>query len=167
MYPQVFADYETTRETYSNLTPLPTTAFFYGLHVGEEVTVEIDPGKVLFIKLISIGEPNVEGIRTLFYELNGMPREAQVVDRSLKIVTVARLKGDPNDRSQACAPMPGLVTELHVAIGDKVAEGDKLLTLEAMKMLTSVGANQAGTVKEFHVAKGDAVESDDLLVVIE
>ncbi len=167
MYPQVFADYDTARRTYSNLTPVPTTAFFYGLKPGEEITVEIDPGKKLFIKLISIGEPNVEGARTLFYELNGMPREAQVVDRSLKIETVARLKGDPNDPNHACAPMPGLVTEVNVAKGDEVNEGDKLITLEAMKMLTSVGANQAGVVKTIHVAKGDTVESDDLLVEIE
>jgi pyruvate carboxylase len=167
MYPQVFADYEETRRTYSNLTPVPTTAFFYGLQTSEEITVEIDPGKKLFIKLISVGEPNLEGIRTLFYELNGMPREAQVVDRSLKIVTVTRLKGDPTDPAHACAPMPGLVTEVNVAKGDKVNEGDKLATLEAMKMLTSVGANQAGVVKAIHVDKGDTVESDDLLVEIE
>ena len=167
MYPAVFAEFEKSRKNYANLTPLPTTAFFYGLQIGEEVAVEIDPGKILFIKLISIGEPNVEGIRTIFYELNGMPREAQVTDRSLKIETIARLKGDPNDRAQACAPMPGLVTEVHAVIGDRVAEGDKLLTLEAMKMLTSVGANQAGKVKAIHVGKGDAVESDDLLVEIE
>ena len=96
-----------------------------------------------------------------------MPREAQVVDRSLKIEIITRLKGDPNDPTHACAPMPGLVTEVNVSEGDEVNEGDKLITLEAMKMLTSVGANQAGVVKAIHVAKGDAVESDDLLVEIE
>ena len=96
-----------------------------------------------------------------------MPREARVVDRSLKVVSVARLKGDPSNKAHVCAPMPGLVTDVNVAVGIKFEEGDKLISLEAMKMLTSIAANNAGTVKEIHVAKGETVESDDLLMVIE
>jgi len=120
------------------------------------------------VKLISKAEADEAGNVNCFYELNGMPREAVVPDRSKAGgAAPARRKGDPADASQACAPMPGMVSEVSVSVGDKVEEGDKLMVLEAMKMLTSVGAGQAGTIKEILAAKGDAVSSDDLLVIIE
>ena len=56
MYPQVFADFMAFRSKYDDLSTLPTPAFFYGLHIGEEIEIEIDTGKILIIKLISIGE---------------------------------------------------------------------------------------------------------------
>ncbi|MES2997068.1 MAG: pyruvate carboxylase [Verrucomicrobiota bacterium] len=165
MYPQVFADFTAFRRKYDDLGSLPTPAFFYGLHIGEEIEVEIDPGKILIIKLISIGEPDSLGNRALFYELNGMPRESIVVDKSLGgSVKAAREKGDPLAPDQACAPMPGMVTEVAVAPGQEVKAGDKLLVLEAMKMLTTVSANADGTIKDVLVKKGDQVDSDDLLI---
>ncbi|GAA5480891.1 pyruvate carboxylase [Haloferula sargassicola] len=165
MYPQVFSDFQASLAKYDDLSDLPTPSFFYGLSTGEEIEVEIDPGKTLFIKLVSIGEADSEGRRTLFYELNGMPRESLVTDTSLaKPGGSARAKGDPGDSSQSCAPMPGMVSEVAVSPGQEVAEGDKLVTLEAMKMLTTVSAAKAGTVKEVLVKKGDQVDSDDLLV---
>ncbi len=167
MYPEVFEEFLASRAKYFDLTPLTTTAFFYGLQIGEEISVEIATGKTLFIKLISIGEADSEGRRTLFYELNGMPREALVVDRSLKIVSSARPKGDPADPLQICAPMPGMVTDVVVSPGQEVKAGDKLITLEAMKMLTTVSATSDGLVKSLSVAKGDQVDTGDLMVRLE
>ena len=96
----------------ATVSGLPTTAFFYGLSIGEEIEVEIDRGKVLFIKLISIGEADEQGRRSVFYELNGMPRESQVVDKSLAPRdAVTKPKGNPSDPLQAVAPMPGMITE--------------------------------------------------------
>ncbi len=165
MYPQVFADFTAFRKKYDNLSSLPTPAFFYGLQIGEEIEVEIDTGKILIIKLISIGEADSAGRRALFYELNGMPRESIVTDNSLKSVSIAsRPKGDPDDPAQACAPMPGMVTEVAVSNGQEVKAGDKLVVLEAMKMLTTVSAGADGTIAEILVKKGDQVDSDDLLV---
>lgn len=167
MYPQVFAEFQAFCSQYEDLSGLPTPAFFYGLHIGEEIEIEIDPGKTLIIKLISIGEPDDEGRRALFYELNGMPRESMVADHSLKSVAkAARVKGDPADPGQASAPMPGMVTEVAVSPGQEVQEGDKLVVLEAMKMLTTVSASRDGTVKSVLIKKGDRVDSDDLLVVL-
>ncbi|MFT4176798.1 MAG: pyruvate carboxylase [Luteolibacter sp.] len=167
MYPQVFEDFNRFRSQYDDLSGLPTPAFFYGLQIGEEIEVEIDPGKILIIKLISIGEPDTEGRRAVFYELNGMPRESIVADKSLKTsAKFTRLKGDPNDPLQACAPMLGMVTEVAVAPGQPVKTGDKLVVLEAMKMLTTVSANTDGIVSEILVKKGDPVDSDDLLVTL-
>lgn len=168
MYPQVFADYDQFVSTYGEVTGLPTPAFFYGLSVGEEIEVQIDRGKLLFIKLIGIGEADDEGQRTVFYEFNGMPRESQVLDRALAPKnSTGRPKGDPKDPLQAIAPMPGMVTELLVGVGTKVKAGEPLITLEAMKMLTTISANTDGTVAEIFVKKGDSVSTDDLLAKLE
>ncbi len=165
MYPQVFADFMAFRTKYDDLSSLPTPAFFYGLHIGEEIEIEIDTGKILIIKLISIGEADSAGRRALFYELNGMPRESIVADNSLKSVsTASRVKGEPNNPAHACAPMPGMVTEVAISPGQEVKAGDKLVTLEAMKMLTTVSASADGVISEVLVKKGDQVDSDDLLV---
>ncbi|MES2477042.1 MAG: pyruvate carboxylase [Verrucomicrobiota bacterium] len=167
MYPQVFAEFTAFRTKYDNLSSLPTPAFFYGLQIGEEIEIEIDTGKILIIKLISIGEADGAGRRALFYELNGMPRESIVTDNSLKsISTASRRKGNPGDISHACAPMPGMVTEVAVSVGQEVKAGDKLITLEAMKMLTTVSAGADGTIAEVLVKKGDSVDSDDLLAML-
>ena len=94
-----------------------------------------------------------------------MPRESVVLDNSLKSVSKAsRVKGEPGNLAQACAPMPGMVTEVAVSTGQEVKAGDKLVVLEAMKMLTTVSASTDGTVGEILVQKGDQVDSDDLLV---
>ena len=168
MYPQVFADFDQFTATYGEVSDLPTPAFFYGLSIGEEIEVEIDPGKVLFIKLISIGEADDQGRRSIFYELNGMPRESQVVDKSLAPKdTVTKAKGDASDPLQAVAPMPGMITDLAVGVGTKVKAGDPIVTLEAMKMLTTVSAGTDGTVTEILVKKGDSVATDDLLARLE
>jgi pyruvate carboxylase len=164
MYPQVFADFVSFRTKYDDLSGLATPAFFYGLQVGEEAEVGIDPGKTLFVKLVSIGEADAEGRRTLFYELNGMPRESVVQDKSrVSSQSTARQKGTPGDPAHICAPMPGMVTEVAVSPGQEVKAGDKLIVLEAMKMLTTVSAASDGIVKELLVKKGDQVDSDDLL----
>jgi pyruvate carboxylase len=165
MYPQVHEDFLAFRSRYDDLSALPTPAFFYGLHIGEEIEIEIDPGKILIIKLISIGEADGNGRRALFYELNGMPRESVVADKSLASVSKAtRIKGDSNNPAHAIAPMPGMVTEVAVSPGQLVKAGDKLVVLEAMKMLTTVSASTAGTIAEVLVKKGEQVDSDDLLV---
>jgi len=167
MYPQVYQGLVKSLREYDDLSCLPTTAFFYGLQLNEEISVEIDPGKVLFIKLLSIGEPDHQGMRTIFYELNGMPREAQVVDKSKATKELARVKGDPNNPGDVVAPMPGLVSEVNATVGEKVEEGEKLVTLEAMKMLTGLSAGKSGIIKEVLVLEGETVETNDLLVRIE
>jgi pyruvate carboxylase len=94
-----------------------------------------------------------------------MPRESIVADKSLKEVSKAsRIKGEPSNPAHACAPMPGMVTEVAVSTGQEVKAGDKLVTLEAMKMLTTVSAGSDGIIGEILVKKGDQVDSDDLIV---
>ncbi len=168
MYPQVFADFNEFLTSYDRVSGMPTTAFFYGLSVGEEIAVEIAKGKVLFIKLIGQSEADNEGRVNVFYELNGMPRESQVVDHSnVPTDLVLRQKGDQNDPLQVVAPMPGMVSELAVKMGSKIEEGEPVVTLEAMKMLTTISAGQSGKIAEVFVSKGETVESGDLLARIE
>ncbi len=164
MYPQVFADFAKFQREFSDVSCVPTPAFFYGLKPGEEVSIEIDAGKVLFIKLINVGTPDKDGRRVVTYELNGYPREAVVVDKNLSKTVKARAKADPGDAMQIGAPIPGMVTALSATVGGKVAKGDKLATLEAMKMQTNILAPADGVIAEVLVTVGDTVESSDLIV---
>jgi pyruvate carboxylase len=164
MYPEVFADYAKKVHASGDLSVLPTPAFFYGMKLGQEVSVEIEPGKTLFIRLMNIGAVDAEGKRAVTFELNGMSRQLSIVDKSVKPTVKARVKADPAKPTEVGAPIPGLVTALSVSVGAKVAKGDKLVTLEAMKMQTTIYAPVAGLVSELAVQVGDAVESKDLLL---
>ncbi len=164
MYPSVFADFAKFQREFSDVSCLPTPSFFYGLKPGEEISVSIETGKVLFIKLINVGTADNEGRRVISYELNGMPREAIVQDKSVAPKTKSRVKSDVADHLQLGAPIPGMITALSVSVGSKVLKGDKLVTLEAMKMQTTIYAQQDGVVSELLVAVGDSAEAGDLLV---
>jgi len=142
---------------------LPTPAFFYGLRPGEEISVEIEQGKTLFIKLINIGSADKDGRQIVSFELNGMPRETAVIDRSLATKAVSRAKADAANTDEIGAPIPGMVTWTGPGSGAKVAKGDKLLVLEAMKMQTTVYAPRDGVIGELLVAVGDIVDGQDLL----
>ena len=166
MYPAVFADFAKHLATYSDVSVLPTQAFFYGLKPGEEISVNIEEGKVLIIRLISIGAPDKDGRRTISYELNGIGRETFILDKSISPKTKARPKADLADLTHVAAPIPGLIATLSVSVGSKVAKGDKLLMMEAMKMQNTVYAPCGGVVAELHVALSDTVESKDLLIKI-
>jgi pyruvate carboxylase len=166
MYPQVFADFAKHAAAYGDVSVLPTPAFFYGLRPGEEISVSIEEGKVLIIRLISVGQPDKDGRRAISYELNGIARETYIVDKSISPKSKARPKADLADPRQVAAPIPGLIAQLSVSVGSKVAKGDKLLMMEAMKMQNTVYAPVDGVVAELHVALGDTVESKDLLLVV-
>ncbi len=143
---------------------LPTPVFFYGMEPGEEISVDIEPGKTLIIKFLTVGDPHPDGRRLVFFELNGQPREVVVLDRSLAAEVRTPPKAEPGNPNQVGAPMPGLVVQRAVAAGEQVAAGQKLFTLEAMKMETTLYAEQAGRVAEVLVRPGTQVEAGDLLL---
>ena len=167
MYPQVFEEFVSFSKDHSDVSVLPTTAFFYGLCQGEEIQVHIQAGKTLFIKLMHITEPNKDGERTIVFELNGVTRHLKVLDKSIRVEKKSRPKADKSNDRHIGAPMPGLVASLAVSLGQKVAEGEAILTLEAMKMYTTITAPAAGTIIELHVEAGETVESGDLLACLE
>ena len=167
MYPDVYLKFAKARAQYGELEILPTPQFFYGMQRGDEVTVELEPGKTLYIKFLTVSEPHLDGTRTVFFELNGLPREVSVRDKSLKNTAPERTKADPAIEGHVPAPIPGAVTSIFVDLNQPVQKGEKLLVLEAMKMQTTVTAPIAGKVKRKLVQIGESVDSKDLLIVIE
>ena len=167
LYPQVFSDFAEHQRKYTNTSVLPTPAFLYGLEPNEEIAVEIEPGKTLIIRFLTVSEPHDDGRRTVFFELNGQPREVSIVDGALEPESPTHPKADPANAGHVPASMPGMVFNVAVKQGDAVAPGQKLLTLEAMKMQTAITAPVEGRVADVHVRAGTQVETGDLLVTID
>ena len=167
LYPQVFSDYEKHLQKYDNTSVLPTPAFFYGLQSGEEISVEIEAGKTLIIRYLTTGEAREDGTRTIFFELNGQPREVVVADRSLEGKLHKQPKADPDDPDHVAAPMPGKVSNVAVKKGQAVKAGERLLSIEAMKMETAVYCPRDAKVVDVLVKPGSVVGARDLLIVLE
>jgi len=164
IYPRVFPDLAAHERTYADTSVLPTPLFFFGPEPGAENLVEIEPGKTLIVKLLTVGEAHTDGKRTVFFELNGQPREVEVVDRSLASAVRETPKADPTDPNQVGSPLPGLVVGVAVVAGDAVRKGQKLLSIEAMKMETTLYAERPGRVAEVITAVGRQVQTGELLV---
>ena len=164
LYPRVFPDLAKHMVAFGDTSVLPTPVFFFGPEIGAEHPVEIEAGKVLIVKLLAIGEPHLDGTRTAFFELNGQPREVVIADRSLASAVREAPKADSGDPNQIGSPLPGLVVGVAVGPGDAVRKGQKLLTIEAMKMETTLYAERPGRVDEVHASVGLQVRAGDLLV---
>ena len=167
LYPKVYRDFADHQSKYSDTSVLPTPVFFYGQEVGEEIAVDIERGKTLIVNFLTVGEPHSDGKRTVFFELNGQPRDVNVVDRTLEPETLAAVQADPDDPKQIGASMPGMVVDVAVQVGRTVAQGDKLLSLEAMKMETTLYAERDGKVAEVLVYRGSQVAPGDLMIRLE
>jgi pyruvate carboxylase len=164
MYPRVFPDLAAHQRAYSDTSVLPTPLFFFGPEMGVEMPVELEPGKTLIVKLLAVGEPHADAKRNVFFEVNGQPREVVVADRSLASVVREAPKADPNDPDQIASPLPGLIVGLAIAEGDPVRKGQKLLSIEAMKMETTLYAERPGRIAEILTAVGRQVETGELLI---
>jgi pyruvate carboxylase len=167
MYPKVFADYAADRTAFGDVSALPTAVFFYGMDPGQEINIDIERGKTLIVSYVTTSDPHEDGTRTVFFELNGQPRPIRVTDRSQVAKRPPRRKVEPGNATHVGAPMPGTVATVAVHIGHKVGKGDALLTLEAMKMETTLRSERDGTIKEVLARPGLQVDTKDLLVVFE
>lgn len=167
LYPKVFLDYQKKYEQYGNVSVLDTPTFFFGMRLGEEIQVEIEQGKTLMVKLVSIGEPQKDGTRVVYFELNGQPREVNIKDENVKSDVVTKPKMDATNPTHIGATMPGTVIKVLVEKGEKVSKGDHLMITEAMKMETTVQAPFSGTVKNIHVAAGEGIATGDLLIEVD
>lgn len=166
MYPQVFLDYQTAYNMFADVTMLDTPTFFSGMRLGETINVEIEKGKILIIRLDEIGEPDIEGNRTLFFNLNGQRREVLIKDTAIKSAIQTKRKAEPTNKEQIGATMPGSVLEIFVKKGDRVKLGDTLMVTEAMKMETAIEARYDGEVKHIYVEAGETIAQDDLLIEV-
>ncbi|AEH48725.1 pyruvate carboxylase [Parageobacillus thermoglucosidasius] len=164
LYPKVFLEYAETVKKYGDISVLDTPTFLYGMRLGEEIEVEIEKGKTLIVKLVSIGQPQADGTRVVYFELNGQPREVIIRDESIKSAVVERIKADRTNPNHIAATMPGTVVKVLVEKGEKVNKGDHLMITEAMKMETTVQAPFSGVIKDIYVKNGDAIQTGDLLI---
>ena len=155
------------RRNYGDTSVLPTPVFFFGMQAGEEFAADIEAGKTLFIKFLTVGGPHPDGTRTVFFELNGQPRDVTIDDHSIESAIQKNIQADPTNATHVAAGMPGMVVSVAVHSGDKVSKGQKLLVLEAMKMQTTINANRDGTVGQMLVKPGTQVATGDLLLTIE
>jgi len=167
MYPQVFADFAVGRRRFGDVSVLPTATFFYGMEPGEEITANIERGKTLVIRFLALGDVDPRGERSVFFELNGQPRTIKMADRNATPSGPVRAKADTDNPGHVGAPMPSVVVAVAVEPKQRVSTGDPLVTLEAMKMETTVRAERDGVVVEVVTRIGDALETGDLLVVID
>jgi pyruvate carboxylase len=167
LYPRVFESLIVHQASYDDTSHLPTPVYFYGLNSGEEITIDNESGKTLIIRFLTVGDPHQDGKRTAFFEVNGQPREVMVDDLDLASTNLSHQKADPSNDNQLPAPMPGMVVNIAVSVGDVVEKGQAVLTLEAMKMESTLTFEKHGKVAEILVTTGTQVESGDLLIVIE
>ncbi len=145
----------------------------YRLRVGEQwYTVEV--GDVSRSPV----EVSVEG-QTYYVEMDAPPTDStppptrrgrrppsRVAPPALPRVGGAPAAYDPSDKTLR-APMPGRVIAIRVRPGDRVAAGDEVCVVEAMKMEQSIRAAQDGVVKAIHVQPMDSVGANDALIDLE
>jgi pyruvate carboxylase len=167
MYPKVFVDYAADRASFGDVSTLPTSVFFFGMQSGQEINIDLERGKTLIVRYVTTSDPHEDGTRTVFFELNGQPRPIRMADRSQVAKRPAQRKVEPGNLSHVGAPMPGTVATVPVHVGQKLVRGEVLLTLEAMKMETTVRAERDGVIKEILVRPGQQVDTKDLLVIFE
>ncbi len=164
MYPKVFADYAAHLEEFGPVDVLPTPTFFYGMTPGEEASIDIEPGKTLVVRYLAMGDVDDDGNVKVFFELNGQPRVVKVPNRAIAAGIKAHPKAEIGNSNHVAAPMPGMVASVAVAVGQAVRIGDLLLTIEAMKMETSVHAEVDGKVAAIHTPHGTQIDAKDLMI---
>ncbi len=164
LYPKVYEDYCEHFEMYNDVTRLESHVYFFGLRKGEETTLKIGEGKELIIKFLEESEPFEDGTRILTFSVNGYTRTVRIMDKTLEIKSDNKLKADKNNPGHLGSSIPGTVGKVLVKEGDEVTVNMPLMTVEAMKMETTVVSKVAGKVDKIYVAAGDSVHQDDLLI---
>lgn len=164
LYPRVFEQAHEKYKLYGNVSILPTANFFYGMKLREEIMIELQPGKTITVKLLSVGIPNEDGYRIVFFSVNGENRFVEIKDKAIKVEKVAHVKVDPEDENQFGAPLQGSLYKVLVKKGEKIKKNDPLFVIEAMKMESTVTATKAGTVSSIALQPGTMVMKGDLVV---
>jgi pyruvate carboxylase len=167
MYPRVFLEFDELQRRFGDLSVIPTNVFFYGMDPAHDTAIAQEHGKTLFVKLVARSEPDAEGMVTLFYELNGQPREVKVEDKKASIGLKRRPKAEKDNMHHVGAPMPGAVVEVAVKPGQQVSRDEMLIGMEAMKVQMHINSPVTGIVKEVLTQPGDRVDTGDLLVIFE
>lgn len=165
LYPKVFEDYYKNITEHGDISHIPTKNFFYGMQPNEETIIEIAKGKSIIIKLLSIGQPNEEGVRTVFFKLNGQTRNIDVIDKSLNILKVENKKVDKGNTKHIGVPLQGSLTKIFVKKGQEVKKNEPLFVIEAMKMETTITAHENITIDSITLKEKTLVNTDDLVII--
>ena len=165
IFPGPAKDREEALETYSDVSVIPTTGFFYGLRDGRELTIDLEPGVKLIFELEAVSEPDERGMRTVLTRLNGQLRPIDVRDESIEAEVADLERADPSNPDHVAAPLTGVVT-VQVQQGAEVQEGQALAVLEAMKMESTITAPKAGTVERVAAKSGTRLDQGDLVLVL-
>ncbi|KAF0852605.1 mitochondrial pyruvate carboxylase [Andalucia godoyi] len=176
LYPKEFESFESFKQMFGTDTQnLPTDVFFGGLRIGQTVRVPLSRGKWTEVKLMAIGERNaVSSLREVFFAVDGKPRSVFVHEEEKAVTGSARggssakrEKADKKVQGSIAAPMPGKVVRVAAKVGQKVAKGEAMCVLSAMKMETVLSAPREGVVKRVCVSEGDVLEAGDLVLEME
>jgi pyruvate carboxylase len=167
MYPEIFLEYAEHQRRYGDVSVLPTHVYFYGMQPADEIVVRLQSGRQSIIRYLTESDPDEDGMRRAFFEVNGQPLTILVKDEGLAAAERKVEKADPMNPGHVPAPMPGLVVAVEVSVGQRVQRGDCLLIVEAMKMQTAITADRDGTVKRILARPDHVVDAKDLLLEIE
>ena len=181
LFPNVALEFFEQREQ-GNLKPEPLE------EVEEEVKEAPQPflaptefnvtvhGETYHVKVSGSGH-KVDGKRPFFLKIDGRLEEVMIESLTEIVPTLAgHIEEKPSTQSirpkaskkgDVTTPMPGRVTSIRVAEGDKVSAGDTVLTVEAMKMENEVHTPIDGVVKKIYVRVGDMVNPDETLIEVE
>ncbi|KAA9332797.1 pyruvate carboxylase [Adhaeribacter soli] len=167
LYPKVFEQYHKHQEVYGDVSIIPTRIFFYGMKQDEEAIIDIAKGKSIIVKYESMGPANDEGIRTVFFKLNGQTRNIEVQDKSVKVTKKENRKIDKTDPKQIGAPLQGMLSKVLVKGGQQVKKNTPLFIIEAMKMETTITASEDLVITGIHLPETSLVSADDLVLTTE
>lgn len=168
LYPKVYKDYLKSIDEYGDLSNLESHVFFYGLKEGETSEIELEEGKTLMVKLVEVQKTDLEGNKTLVFEVNGNRREIKMFDKAYGQTNKVdpALMADPGNINEIGASIPGIVSKILVAEGDEVKENQSLIIIEAMKMETNISALVSGKIEKILVKEGQQIKSGQLLIEI-
>jgi len=165
MYPKVFNEFMQHKLKFGTVSTLPSSAFFYGLKEQETISVELEAGKTLEIKLLARSEAR-DGWVDLFIELNGQLRLIQIQQQGTQAAQ-QRPQADPMNPAHLGASMPGMISTMPVKTGQSVLKGETLFTIEAMKMELAIKADTDCVIQEILVSPGMQVKNKDLVLVLQ
>ncbi|WP_395046622.1 pyruvate carboxylase [Flavobacterium sp.] len=164
MFPKVFSDFYTFRKHFGKVEKLATPTFYYPLKSNEEVLVNLAWGKNLLIKFRYMGEPNEEGFREVYFQINGQTRNVLVKDNAIKSTKISNIKiSGSNDIG---APLQGKLVKIMVNENDEVKKNTPLFVIEAMKMETTICSLKDGIISKILLKENAMIEQDDCVLQV-
>jgi pyruvate carboxylase len=176
LYPAVMDDFfKFENEFGSEVMHVPTTTFFYGLKIGESISLGLPGLSERFehlanttVTLKRVCPADLEGNRVVIFELsNGNRVEIRVKDKTMCTSSCELPQADASKSEHVPSPLQGVVAKVFVSQGHKVRKGDPIMTVSAMKMEVIVKAVEDGIVNKLLVTEGMKVDSQSLLAIVQ